>query len=127
MVTIKAAALVTLAFHNPFNTLDSTKTQNAQSFRFSFAQNSILPVDNQDSKSLSNTNLNDPLPSNSQDPTIPGNSFSQQQFSYESWDVLRQYPRTAPLAEPRTSQEKPSEPPLNTKDSKNAQSKNQAE
>lgn len=47
------------------------------------------------------------------------------QPTFESWDVLRQYPRTAPLAEPRTSQEKPSEHPLNTKDSKNAQSKNQ--
>lgn len=45
------------------------------------------------------------------------------QPTFESWDVLRQYPRTAPLSEPRTSAPKPTEPPNTPKDSKDAQGK----
>lgn len=49
------------------------------------------------------------------------------QPSYESWDVLRQYPRTAPLSQPPTAAPKPQENPKSTKDSKDAQSKTATE
>lgn len=49
------------------------------------------------------------------------------QPSYESWDVLRQYPRTAPLSQPQTAAPKPQENPNSTKDSKDAQSKTATE
>lgn len=45
------------------------------------------------------------------------------QPTFESWDVLRQYPRMAPLAEPHTPAAKPTEPPKLSKDSKDAQGK----
>lgn len=49
------------------------------------------------------------------------------QPTFESWDVLRQYPRSAPLSEPRTSAPKPTELPNTSKDSKDAQGKTTTE
>jgi hypothetical protein len=43
--------------------------------------------------------------------------------TYESWDVLRQYPHSAPLAQPTAPAPKPPETPKPSKESKDAQSK----
>lgn len=55
--------------------------------------------------------------------SFPASSFgaAQQapppQPTYESWDVLRQYPRAAPLAQPTPPAPKPSETPNTSKES----------
>ena len=86
---------------------------------------------------LAEVNLDDQIvpgmTQSSKEIAIPGavqSGASQQppQPTYESWDVLRQYPRAAPLAQPVTPAAKLPEPPKSSsKESKDAQGKTATE
>lgn len=81
---------------------------------------------------LAEADLNDILPNQPGSLNVPPsatqlNAPAAAQPTFESWDVLRQYPRTAPLSEPRTSAPKPTEPATTSKDSKDAKGKTSTE
>lgn len=110
----------------PEQKLGATVTMAAQGMKGDFAKDfepiTATPL------LVAEAELNDILPNQpgSQKGTSGGTQLNvpvAAQPTFESWDVLRQYPRTAPLAEPRTSAAKPTETPNTSKDSKDAQGK----
>lgn len=80
---------------------------------------------------LAEADLGEIVPGLMQDPKAVtvgvGQTTSAAPPTYESWDVLRQYPRTAPLAQPSTAVPKPQENPKGLKESKDAQGKTTTE
>ncbi|MGP5367254.1 hypothetical protein ACTXN4_07245 [Pseudomonas helleri] len=80
---------------------------------------------------LAEADLGEIVPGLMQDPKASALGVGQPNHpappTYESWDVLRQYPRAAPLAEPRTPAAKQPDDFKPSKDSKDAQGKTATE
>lgn len=87
-----------------------------RAFHQDLAQSNALPLQ------LAEADLDQIIPGMAQGfPASPAPSPPQwappPQPTYESWDVLRQYPRAAPLAQPTAPASKPSETPNTPKES----------
>lgn len=121
MTMLKAVALFALALQSQvFAATDALEVDKPVSIRNHV---SILPPAVLASSSSLNTDLDGPLPTTSPQPSQLNSAPADPtpQYIYESWDVLRQYPRAAPLTPPAAQAFKPSDTPKTSKESKDAQ------
>jgi hypothetical protein len=143
---IIASAIMALVLKNaPSQQVDPTNLRVLSNPGAYGAVGRLLPIDRQKLNSghlqdqiyvtefqlaAANTDLDEIIPGFTGDGSAQPARLPQQPSpppSYESWDVLRQYPHSAPLAQPTAPAPKPTETSKPSKESKDAQSKTAAE